>query len=75
MKYKVDSQGNYKFTGLVDEATILSVAEKIREARFPFWTCDTSRATAELGFTAPTGIGAGLADTLAWYKEAGWLTY
>jgi nucleoside-diphosphate-sugar epimerase len=49
--------------------------EKIREARFPFWTCDTSRATAELGFTAPTGIGAGLAETLAWYKEAGWLTY
>ena len=34
MKYKVDSQGNFKFTGPVDEATILSVAEKIREARF-----------------------------------------
>lgn len=49
--------------------------EKIREARFPFWTCDTSRATAELGFTAPTSIDAGLAETLAWYKEAGWLTY
>ena len=49
--------------------------EKIREARFPFWTCDTARATAELGFTAPTAIAAGLAETLAWYKEAGWLTY
>jgi len=34
MKYRVDSQGNFKFTGPVDEATILSVAEKIREARF-----------------------------------------
>jgi nucleoside-diphosphate-sugar epimerase len=49
--------------------------EKIREARYSFWTCDTSRATAELGFTAPTSIEAGLAETLAWYKEAGWLTY
>jgi nucleoside-diphosphate-sugar epimerase len=49
--------------------------EKIREARYPFWTCDTTRATAELGFTAATGIDAGLAETLAWYKEAGWLTY
>ncbi|MDE3164242.1 MAG: NAD(P)-dependent oxidoreductase, partial [Acidobacteriota bacterium] len=49
--------------------------EKVREAHFPFWTCDTSRATAELGFTAPTAIEAGLAETLAWYKEAGWLTY
>jgi nucleoside-diphosphate-sugar epimerase len=49
--------------------------EKIREARYPFWTCDTSRATAELGFTAATSIESGLAETLAWYKEAGWLTY
>ncbi len=49
--------------------------EKVREARFPFWTCDTTRATAELGFTAPTAIEAGLTETLAWYKEAGWLTY
>jgi len=49
--------------------------EKIVEARCRYWTCDTSRATAELGFTAPTSIEAGLAATLAWYKEAGWLTY
>jgi len=49
--------------------------EKIREARYPFWTCDTSRASQELNFTAPTAIEAGLAETLAWYKEAGWLTY
>ncbi len=49
--------------------------DKIREARYPFWTCDTSRASAELGFTAATRIEAGLAETLAWYKEAGWLAY
>jgi nucleoside-diphosphate-sugar epimerase len=47
--------------------------EKIREARCRYWTCDTGRATAELGFTAPTGIEAGLSETLAWYKGAGWL--
>ena len=49
--------------------------EKVREARATAWTCDTSRASAELGFTASTGIEAGLAATLAWYKEAGWLSY
>jgi nucleoside-diphosphate-sugar epimerase len=49
--------------------------EKVREARALAWTCDTRRATAELHFTAPTAIEAGLAETLAWYKEAGWLTY
>jgi nucleoside-diphosphate-sugar epimerase len=49
--------------------------EKIAEARHTWWTCDTTRATAELGFTAPTSIADGLAETLAWYREAGWLKY
>jgi nucleoside-diphosphate-sugar epimerase len=47
--------------------------EKIREARCRYWTCDTARATAELDFTATTRIEAGLSETLAWYKGAGWL--
>lgn len=47
--------------------------EKIREALYPAWTCDTRRAAEELGFQAQTGLDAGLAVTLAWYKEAGWL--
>jgi nucleoside-diphosphate-sugar epimerase len=49
--------------------------EKVAEARCRDWTCDTRRAAEELGFVAPTGLEAGLGATLAWYKEAGWLTY
>jgi dihydroflavonol-4-reductase len=49
--------------------------EKIAEARCMTWTCDTARAARELGFVAPTPLDQGLAATLAWYKEAGWLTY
>jgi nucleoside-diphosphate-sugar epimerase len=49
--------------------------EKIAEARCMAWTCDTTRAAAELGFVAPTSLDQGLRQTLAWYKEAGWLTY
>jgi nucleoside-diphosphate-sugar epimerase len=49
--------------------------EKIAEARCMAWTCDTGRAARELGFVAPTSLDEGLAATLAWYKEAGWLTY
>jgi nucleoside-diphosphate-sugar epimerase len=49
--------------------------EKIVEARCPSWTCDTRRAASELGFQAATPLEAGLAATLAWYKEAGWLQY
>ncbi|HTP31571.1 MAG TPA: NAD-dependent epimerase/dehydratase family protein [Candidatus Acidoferrales bacterium] len=47
--------------------------EKIREARCRAWTCDTRRAAEELGFTARTGIDEGLAESIAWYRKAGWL--
>jgi DNA repair protein RadC len=33
MQYQLDHQGNYVFTGPVDETTILHVAEQIREAK------------------------------------------
>lgn len=49
--------------------------EKIDEACCAGWVCETRRAAAELGFEARTPLAEGLAKTLAWYKEAGWLTY
>jgi nucleoside-diphosphate-sugar epimerase len=49
--------------------------EKVAEACAKAWVCDTRRAAAELGFCAPTPLPTGLACTLAWYKEAGWLQY
>lgn len=49
--------------------------EKVAEACCRYWTCDPARAAADLGFEAPTPLVAGLAKTLAWYKEAGWLKY
>ncbi len=49
--------------------------EKVAEACCAAWVCDTSRASRELGFGARTSLEKGLAETLAWYKEAGWLRY
>jgi nucleoside-diphosphate-sugar epimerase len=49
--------------------------EKVAEAGCRSWTCDSARAAAELGFEAPTPLETGLAKTLAWYKETGWLKY
>ena len=49
--------------------------EKVAEACCRFWTCDPARAAADFAFEAPTPVAAGLAKTLAWYKEAGWLKY
>lgn len=47
--------------------------EKVREARCRFWTCDTSRALDELGFCPRRSLAEGMRETLAWYKDAGWL--
>lgn len=59
---------------ITDRPGIIS-REKIAEGRCAAWTCDTERARAELGFEAATDLEHGLAETLAWYKEAGWLSY
>ena len=59
---------------LTRKPAILS-REKVLEARCRWWICDSRRAAAELGFQAQTPLEAGLASTLAWYKEAGWLQY
>jgi dihydroflavonol-4-reductase len=49
--------------------------DKVAEAACLCWTCDARRAAGDLGFEAPTAIEAGLARTLAWYKEARWIEY
>ncbi len=47
--------------------------EKYREARAPGWVCDVRQLRAELGFACPTGLREGVARTLTWYREQGWL--
>jgi len=49
--------------------------DKVSEALCRRWTCDSRRAARELGFVASTSLETGVAATLSWYKEAGWLTY
>jgi nucleoside-diphosphate-sugar epimerase len=62
------------WSGITRKPGIIS-RQKVAEARCKSWTCDARRAASELGFEAKTGLEAGLARTLAWYKEAGWLNY
>lgn len=37
------------------------------------WTCDISALQADLGYTPPTNLRTGWANTLHWYKQKGWL--
>jgi nucleoside-diphosphate-sugar epimerase len=62
------------FSQIARKPVIIS-REKVKEAECRYWTCDTGRAARELGFEAQTPLEVGLAETLVWYKAAGWLKY
>lgn len=58
-----------KFTG---KATTLNV-DKFRILKQRNWLCDTSETQRDLGFTPKYSLQSGIEETIAWYKEAGWL--
>jgi nucleoside-diphosphate-sugar epimerase len=39
----------------------------------PYWLCDGTKAATVLGYTPQTPLAQGLAETLQWYQQAGWL--
>jgi nucleoside-diphosphate-sugar epimerase len=47
--------------------------QKCREARATGWVCDVRRLREELGFECPTTVREGIARTLTWYRQHGWL--
>jgi dihydroflavonol-4-reductase len=49
--------------------------QKIVEARCPYWTCNSSRARTELALGPPRPLATGVAETLRWYKDEGWLKF
>ena len=57
---------------LTAKANVLSL-QKYAELRAPGWVCDPSRLKQELGLECPTGLKAGIAETLAWYQREHWL--
>ncbi len=72
-----------RFLGLAAGAvaTVVGVGRRrpgvldFRRARYFYesWLCDVSRAQALLDWTAQTDLTRGLAQTLEWYRQAGWL--
>ncbi|HXR04190.1 MAG TPA: NAD(P)-dependent oxidoreductase [Verrucomicrobiae bacterium] len=47
--------------------------QKYVELSAPGWVCDTTHLQQELGIVCATGLQKGLAGTLAWYRQHGWL--
>jgi 2-alkyl-3-oxoalkanoate reductase len=57
---------------LTGKASVLSL-QKFAELRAPGWVCDPGLLERDTGYACPTGFSAGAAQTLAWYREYGWL--
>ena len=47
--------------------------QKYAELRAPGWVCDPTRLRQEAGFVGGTTLKNGIAKTLAWYRQEGWL--
>jgi len=47
--------------------------QKYAELRAPGWVCDASKLSRQTGLQCPTNLEAGVADTLKWYRQEGWL--
>lgn len=47
--------------------------DKARELVQDYWVCSPEKAEHELGFTAGISLSEGIASTLQWYQQRGWL--
>jgi len=47
--------------------------ERLADWTEPDWTVDDTRARTELGYAPSQSIEAGIAETAAWYRSAGWI--
>ena len=63
---------NEALAPLFREAPVLD-RRKAREMTQMCWTCDWSKAAAELGYQPAVSLEEGMRETLRWYREAGWL--
>lgn len=60
------------FSRLTGRAVMLN-RQKYADLSAKGWVCDSGRLQRDTGFTASTPISEGLAQSLAWYRQAGWM--
>ncbi|NOY05919.1 MAG: NAD-dependent epimerase/dehydratase family protein [Chlorobi bacterium] len=47
--------------------------EKARDLVQSYWTCDTAKASRDLGYHQAVSIEEGVEKTVRWYREQGWI--
>lgn len=58
-----------RLRGRADELSL----DKMREALVPSWACSGEAARKELGFVPARSLVERLGETIAWYRQQGWL--
>lgn len=48
-------------------------SDKIREIKYPYWVCDSSKLMRMLGFQPETEVEEGIKETALWYEINKWL--
>ncbi|HZS59053.1 MAG TPA: NAD-dependent epimerase/dehydratase family protein [Gemmatimonadaceae bacterium] len=66
------SWGN-RLVARIIHAKPLLTPERVLDMVQPDWSCDDSRARREIGYESSIPLDEGLAETAAWYRQAGWL--
>jgi len=66
------------FIGLLNDVFLpgdkkLVTRDKIRELGCQYWTCSSANANRELGFTPRYTFNQGIAETISWYRNQGYL--
>jgi nucleoside-diphosphate-sugar epimerase len=66
--------GIAQFLSLFSPKPALLNIEKGRDIVQDYWTCDPARARRDFGFEETTDIEAGIRETVAWYRNQGWIS-
>lgn len=60
------------FVTLSGKSSIIN-SDKIKDLSASDWSCDIDAAKTDLGFEAHFDLKMGISETVAWYREKGWL--
>ena len=66
--------GVQELVALFGKQPALISFDKARDGVQPYWTCDGSKARRDFGFEPQISLDDGVRDTIAWYKNAGWIS-
>jgi len=79
LRLRIPEPGVYAIASIAHFASLFSPRpalinlEKARDMVQNYWTCDSSRAKRDFGFKQEISLEEGIAGTVEWYKQAGWL--